>query len=247
VQRYEEFVDGRLQNLAGYLGGLDLNDRTEVHPDVARVARRKGYGDWRHWMTPDDVAVFRPMLAPSLRELGYEDNWELVKAPTIDPQYCSEYAVSLQAKRLAHTAAHWPGAPTSRAELLPVDAAALFRFARASALRVSVTPSGIELSHGWAFSPSGDGHYAIEWDGGPIVGDLVLRFYLDCEIPDPLTRLYLNFGEGFSEAMFLTLPTTRGENLVLSRVHQPVFSLRLNPVNSRHSFLLRDVQISTLA
>ena len=247
VQRYEEFVDGRLQNLARYLGGLDLSDHTEVHPDVARVARRKGYGDWRHWMTPVDVAFFRPMLAPSLRELGYEDNWELANAPTIDPQYCSEYAAALQAKRLAHTATHWPSAPTSHAELLPVDPQALFRFARAPARRVSLTPVGIELSHGWAFSPAGNGYYAVDWDGAPIVGDVVFRFYLDCESPEPLTRLYLNSGEGFSEAMFLTLPATRGDNLVLSRFHQPVFSLRLSPVNGRHTFLLRDVQISPLA
>ncbi len=247
VQRYEEFVDGRLEKLTRYLGGLDLNGRAEVHPDVARVARRKGYGDWRHWMTPGDVAFFRPMLAPSLRELGYEDDWELASVPTIDPRYCSEYAASLQARRIAHTATHWPPAPTSHAEVLAIDPESLFRFARAPALRVSLTPVGIEPSHGWAFSPAGSGHYAIDWDGGPIAGDVVFRFYLDCENPEPLTRLYLNFGEGFSEAMFLTLPTARGDNFVLNRFHRPVSSLRLSPVNTRHSFLLRDVQISTLA
>ena len=194
----------------------------------------------------DDVAFFRPMLAPSLRELGYEDNWELAQVPTIDPRYCSEYAASLQAKRIAHTATHWPPAPTSLAELLPVDPEALFRIARASALQVSLTPIGIEFSQGWAFSPAGIGNYAIEWDGGPIVGDVVFRFYLDCESPDPLTRVYMNFGEGFSEGMFLMLPATRGDNLLLSRFHQPVFSLRLNPVNASHSLLLRNVQISVL-
>ncbi len=247
IQRYEEFVEGRLQNLSAYLGGLVLNHRVRVHPDVARVERRKGHGDWRQWLTPEDVSFFRPMLAPAMKALGYEDDWELAKTPTIDSRYCSEYAMRLSAERGAQIASLWPPATQSQAELRDIGPEAILRLAHASARGASVAGVDLdELSEAGRTSPRSDPQFVILWDGEPLTGDVAFQFYLEAEVADPITRLDMDLGEGFSERMSLILPAMRGHNLVLIRFHQPVVSLRLRPVNFIPGFLLRDVRLHLL-
>ena len=243
IQRYEEFVEGKLENLSAYLGGLDLDHRVKVHADVARVERRKGYGDWRHWLTPEDVPFFRPMLAPALQALGYQDDWELAETPAIDSRYCSEYATRLNRERGAQILSLWPaGAPQSHAELRDIGPEVLLRLADASAPRVARADLG-EASEAGATGPRSDPQFVIEWDGEPLTGDVAFQFYLEAEVPDPITRLFMDFGEGFSERMSLILPAMRGHNLVLIRFHQPVVSLRLRPVHFIPGFMLRDVRL----
>jgi hypothetical protein len=245
VQRYEEFVEGKLENLSAYLGGLDLDHRVKVHADVARVERRKGYGDWRHWLTPEDVPFFRPMLAPALEALGYEDDWELAENPTIDSRYCSEYVTRLNAERGAQLFSHLPAAaPQSHAELRDIGPEMLLRLAQTSVRGVSVAPVDLgEVSDAGATDPRSDPQFVIAWDGKPLTGDVAFQFYLEAEVPDPITRLSMDFGEGFSERMSLILPVMRGHNLVLIRFHQPVVSLRLRPVHFVAGFVLRDVRL----
>jgi hypothetical protein len=247
VQRYEEFVEGRLQDLSAYLGGLDLDHRVKLPPHVARVERHKGYGDWRHWFTPDDVSFFRPMLAPAMQALGYEDDWELAKTPMIDPRYCSEYAMRLCAERGAQILSHWPEAPQSYAELREFGPEALLRLVHAPATGVSVAQVGLdELSEIAAASPRSNQQFVINWDGEPLTGDVAFQFYFEAEVADPLARLCMNFSEGFSERMSLILPAIRGNNLLLIRFNQPVLSLCIQPVNFIPGFLLRDLRLYLL-
>lgn len=247
--RYEDFVDGNLQNLSRYLGGLDLDHRVTVDAEVSRVERRKKHGDWRHWFTPEDVAFFRPLLTPAMHALGYGDDWELCAVPTIDPRYCSEYAARLSAERNAITKTYWQDAPVSHAELPAFGPEELLRLTGAvlnwaSVPGVSATPAGPERLAPWA---SSEPQYLIEWAGGPIAGDFGFEFHLDAGIVDPVTRLSLDFGEGFSEQMSLILPATRGPNLVLIRFHKPVTSLLVYPVGSVRGFSVRDPQLRILA
>jgi hypothetical protein len=244
VQRYEEFVEGRLKNLSVYLGGLDPDHRVKVHSDVARVERRKGYGDWRHWLTPDDVSFFRPMLAPAMLALGYEDDWELSETPTIDSRYCSEYAMRLNAGRCEQMLSQWPVGRQSHAEVLDIRPEVLLRLVHASTPRISV--ARIDPGEISQVRVPSDPQFAIEWGGAPLTGDIAFQFCLDAEVPDPVTRLSMNFGEGFSEPMSLILPAMRGYNLLLIRFHQPVISLCLCPANFIPGFVFRDPRLYVL-
>jgi hypothetical protein len=236
IQHYEEFVDGKLEDLSAYLGGMKLDHRVEVHPDVARVERRKGHGDWRHWLTPNDVSFFRPMLAPALQALGYEDDWKLAEVPTIDSRFCSGYVARLNAERGAEILSRWPPAPSTHAELRPVGPETLLQLSHASSQPVSVAP--ISLT---------DPEFVIQWDGGPLTGDVCVQFHFDADVAEPLTRLRIDFGEGFSDRMSLILPATRGDNLLLICFHQPVVSLGLRSVNSGAGFRVRNVRLYVMS
>jgi hypothetical protein len=251
ILRYEEFVDGNLQNLRDYLGGVDLDHRVSVNAEVARVERRKKHGDWRHWFTPEDVAFFRPLLAPAMRALGYDDNWELSEVPVIDPRYCSEYAARLSAERTAITMTHWPPAPSSHAELPGFGPQELLGLTHAvltyaCAPGVSVRQANPEEMAKWAFGNPGEPQYLVNWSGGPISGKVAFEFHFDAGVVDPVMRLCMNFGEGFSEGISLILPATRGHNLVPIRFHKPVTSLLVYPIASIRGFTLRDPQLRLL-
>jgi hypothetical protein len=57
------------------------------------VTRSKRHGQWRHWFTPEDVASFRPLMEPYLRQYGYSTDWTLAPDPVIRPDEASEYVV----------------------------------------------------------------------------------------------------------------------------------------------------------
>lgn len=88
--RYEEFIDGRTEALAGYLG-FALPHGVNVPASLRRVERTKGTGDWRNWFTPEDVAYFRPELSGVMRTFGFEDTWDLPQDPVVTPDHGSEY------------------------------------------------------------------------------------------------------------------------------------------------------------
>jgi len=70
VVRYEDIVDDRLRGLATYLLLPEIR-AAEVDESVRRVARSKGYGEWRQWLTPEDLAELDLEFGPLLREFGY--------------------------------------------------------------------------------------------------------------------------------------------------------------------------------
>lgn len=101
ILRYEDLVAGRLQALSDYLG-LALRAGADIDPQYQRVARTKGAGDWRHWFTADDVACYRPQLAPLLAALGYADDWTLAEAQHIAPEHSWLYFERLVHERRRH-------------------------------------------------------------------------------------------------------------------------------------------------
>jgi hypothetical protein len=246
IVRYEDFVDGKVESLRGYLDGLAIGRGVNVAPEVTRVTRSKAHGDWRHWFTQEDVAFFRPMLAARMGALGYADDWELADSPTIDPRYGSEYVARLIAERRARIQDHRPFAPTSHAELLTLTPEMLSRLTQAAQLPITVAPTNIDSRQGWNFSSSMDPQYLIHWEGPPILGDVIWGFYFDAESVNETAVLYMDFGDGLSESMSVVLPARRGHNLVATRFHKPVVGLRLDPVNSARGFLLRDLRLFLL-
>lgn len=100
--RYEDFVDGRLDDLGSYLG-LDLSGGRDVDPSLGRVVRTKGYGNWRNWLTSADVSYYAPVFADYLALHGYDPAWTLPAEPRIDPEHGSRYVRRLvEGKRREH-------------------------------------------------------------------------------------------------------------------------------------------------
>ena len=99
VVRYEDFVDHEVADLASYLG-LPLDPgAAQTSGWLTHITRSKAHGAWRDWFTPEDVDLYRPLLAEPMRLMGYEDDWELSPEPRIAPATSSEYVADRIAKR----------------------------------------------------------------------------------------------------------------------------------------------------
>jgi len=88
--RYEDFVDRQLFELQEYLG-FALTGSVRVPPIHDHVVRTKGYGNWRHWFTPEDVAYFKPVFEAYIERYDYSTDWSLHVHPVIRPEHCSAY------------------------------------------------------------------------------------------------------------------------------------------------------------
>lgn len=94
VFKYEDFIDGKLEELESFIG-LNLYGDANVDVSLLRVVRTRGYGDWRHWFTPYDVDFFRTKFSAFMRRYKYEDDWSLNDHQVILPEHCSGYVVRL--------------------------------------------------------------------------------------------------------------------------------------------------------
>jgi len=92
VLKYEDFIDGNLEDLENYLG-FNLTGSSEVGPNLRRVVRTKGYGNWKDWFTSNDIDYFKPILTPFMRKYGYDDGWDTNFNKIINPEHCSLYAL----------------------------------------------------------------------------------------------------------------------------------------------------------
>ena len=68
--RYEDFIEKKLTVVEAYLG-VSLNNAAEVANDYDRVARSKAYGEWRDWLTNEDLDYVQSEWGDTLTELGY--------------------------------------------------------------------------------------------------------------------------------------------------------------------------------
>ncbi|MGI9596587.1 MAG: hypothetical protein ACR2QK_10525, partial [Acidimicrobiales bacterium] len=104
VYRYEHMVDGDYRALNHYLG-FEVEPEAEVARGLERVVRRKGYGDWRDWFTPADVAFYSSGgLQRYLCAFGYDGHdWQLNDPQSIDPEHGSRYMAALFNDHLSGT------------------------------------------------------------------------------------------------------------------------------------------------
>jgi len=68
--RYEDFVEGRVAGLAQYLG-MPVSTASRVDDEHRRVVRTKTHGEWRAWLTADDLEIINGRVAESMRALDY--------------------------------------------------------------------------------------------------------------------------------------------------------------------------------
>ena len=105
LYHYEHFVAGDYTALETYLD-MRLAGAAKVPARISRVERTKGYGDWRHWFTEEDIRDFRPIFTPWLAKHGYDaDDWTLDPHPVIAAEHCSGYYMRLVAEYRAKQAA----------------------------------------------------------------------------------------------------------------------------------------------
>jgi len=100
IFKYEDMVTGKFDTINRYLG-FELKSEAEVPKGTGKdkVIRKKAFGDWRHWFTEEDVALFKPAYLPYMEAVGYNcDDWALAPAPLIEPQFSSVYVKNLADK-----------------------------------------------------------------------------------------------------------------------------------------------------
>jgi len=99
VVRYEDFVDGKTEALANYVG-FSLSGDAIVDPHVTRVVRTKGYGSWKHWFTASDCEEFKTIMENYLDRYSYSLDWELAEKPVINAAHSSEYVIRLANEKI---------------------------------------------------------------------------------------------------------------------------------------------------
>jgi len=97
--RYDDLIRAEYGVIERFLGITVTPGVASVPAELRRVARAKSSGDWRHWLTPSDVELFRPHFAPYLAANGYSDDWTLSAAPKIARAHASEYVLQLVGAR----------------------------------------------------------------------------------------------------------------------------------------------------
>jgi hypothetical protein len=96
---YEDVVRGILAELSRYIG-LPLAPATAVVAAAQkRVGRSKGYGDWKHWFTQEDVDYFHKIHQPYLDAYGYSPDWELASNQQISAENSAQYVLNLVNER----------------------------------------------------------------------------------------------------------------------------------------------------
>jgi hypothetical protein len=88
--RYEDLVEGSaLPDLESYLG-MTLQADVEVPTEYARVARSRGYGDWRKWFNGEDLEFANREWGETIDALGYQRETQAGEL-SIDPQLSLDY------------------------------------------------------------------------------------------------------------------------------------------------------------
>jgi hypothetical protein len=97
---FEDMVANKFDALNDYLGFEVKADATvPAKSGKAKVVRKRTTGDWRHWFTEEDVALFKPPFIPYMELIGYDcSDWSLSPDPVIEPEYSSEYMQRLPGK-----------------------------------------------------------------------------------------------------------------------------------------------------
>jgi hypothetical protein len=83
VYKYEDFVAGNYAAIEDYLGIVFPVGDIDITAQYEYFGRTKAAHDWQNWFTAEDVAFFRPYLAPYMDAYGYPDDWTLGAAPCI--------------------------------------------------------------------------------------------------------------------------------------------------------------------
>lgn len=92
--KYEDMVDGNLDDLNDYLG-IRIDSGANVDQTLNRVVRTKSYGNWRRWFTLEDIDYYQADINMILEKLGYDIDWTLSEDRSIAKEVASEYVIKI--------------------------------------------------------------------------------------------------------------------------------------------------------
>ena len=97
---FENMVENKVTALNDYLGfKIQTDAEVPSSSGKAKVIRKKASGDWRHWFTEEDIALFKPAVTPYMEFIGYDcSDWSVDPDPVIEPEYSSVYMQNLPRK-----------------------------------------------------------------------------------------------------------------------------------------------------
>ena len=100
LYKFEDMVAQKFDVLNEYLGfAVQADASVPSTSGRAKVIRKKGTGDWRHWFTEKDMELFKPAFLPYMELIGYDCNdWNPDPNPVIEPEFSSVYLQSLPGK-----------------------------------------------------------------------------------------------------------------------------------------------------
>ncbi|MBR8829279.1 MAG: hypothetical protein DSM107014_15510 [Gomphosphaeria aponina SAG 52.96 = DSM 107014] len=94
VFKYEDFVEGRLEGINGYLGVDNFTNQIKVDSKYSRVARSKKHSDWKNWFSQQDIKEIKPYFSDFLEKFNYETNWG-DSLGAIDPNTSYLYTINV--------------------------------------------------------------------------------------------------------------------------------------------------------
>lgn len=89
VVRYEDFMEGRQEELERYLG-FPLNREVDIGQKFSRLRRTAAFNNWKTFFLQSDLDEFRHWHGDEMESMGYGD-WELTPVDTLDPEHGSGY------------------------------------------------------------------------------------------------------------------------------------------------------------
>lgn len=106
--KYEDFIEGNLSDINQYLG-LQLKTEVEVAEQHKRVARTKKHGDWKNWLTENDVKNLYSLFADFIDFFEYStqlDNIQKIITPENSYLYVinviNEYRTNINLPKYEH-------------------------------------------------------------------------------------------------------------------------------------------------
>lgn len=165
VVAYEDFVEGRLDDLSDHLGMTITNPAATGSAWLSHIPRSMSHGEWRNWFTKEDVDFFAELFAEYMRRHGYDPSEQPHDEPRVDPATSSEYVEEKLASRReqisSRRTAGGAGQSLDGEELVLLsemaddgDSVAGYRAARAlsdgTVGRPEGVPSALELARGAA-------------------------------------------------------------------------------------------------
>lgn len=193
--RYEDFVDGRLDAVSGYLDMEIVNPRATDIGWLSHIPRSMGYGEWRQWFLDEDDRFFGELFADFMQRFGYDD-WSRPQTQVIEPATSSDYVsgkvaalIDDRQDRQSNWSIEWVTEPAQVEDLrsMAVDGRSTWAFRLASVLSRGVVERDPEGAIHWAREAAVLGHKAA-------IG-LLIRLLADHRADDPLAQGERRFWE----------------------------------------------------
>lgn len=92
--KYEDFVDGNIQDVEQYLG-ITFDKEIDVDEKFKRVKRTQNYGDWKNWFTDKDLKKLSGFFEEFNSEFEYDTTLDPNVTKQINPEHSYLYTINV--------------------------------------------------------------------------------------------------------------------------------------------------------